>query len=400
MTEFGRSMLGEWHLDPALTYLNHGTVGATPKRVLQRQRDIIDEIERHPADFMLRRLADPHLLGSPELPLMRQAAGTVADFVGADVDGLALVDNITTGANAVLRSIDFEPGDAIAVTSHGYGGVTNVVRHVARRAGAEVYEVDLPRPGAAVDAFVAAVQEQLRPGTRLAVVDHISSSSALILPIAEIVQVCREAAVPIFVDGAHVPGQLDLDVASLQADWYCANLHKWGWTPRSSGFLWVAPEHRATTHAAVTSWGLDNGLAAEFDLPGTRDPSGFLAIPEAFAMRAELGEGAIRTYNHELAWAAAERLSARWEVPFTTPREMVGSMVVVDLPARLGASADAAGEIRQRLHDDSGIELPVFSAETESGRCATASLAVRVSTQIYNDLDDIDRLADAVLSLP
>jgi len=247
-------MLSEWFLDPAFSYLNHGTVGATPRRVLDRQREVVEQIERHPADFMLRRLANPFAEdrdGDP--PLMRQAAAVVADFVGADAAGTALVDNITTGASAVLGSLDIKPGDVLAVTNHGYGGVTNAVHRVAELAQATVQVIQLPSAGADRRAFTDAFTDQLEPGTRLVVIDHITSFSALVLPIADMVQACRSNGIPVFVDGAHVPAQLELDVPALGADWYSANLHKWAWTPRSTGFLWVEPQHREAIHAPVVS---------------------------------------------------------------------------------------------------------------------------------------------------
>ncbi len=410
MTSFGRSMLSEWHLDPDYAYLNHGTVGATPKRVLQRQRDIIEEIERHPAEFMLRRLANPMAKDwEGEPPLLRQAATDVATYVGATdpdggasggADGLALVDNITTGANAVLGSLDIKPGDTLAVTNHGYGGVTNAVSRVAELTGASVQTVTLPSAGAPVADFADAFRQQVQPGLRLMVIDHITSFSALVMPIADMVNHCRDNGVPVLVDGAHVPAQLPLNVNELAPDWYSGNLHKWAWTPRSSGFLWVAPEHRHTIHAPIVSWGIGNGLAAEFDLPGTRDPSGFLAAGEAFAFRQELGEDAIRSYNHALAWTSADQLAQAWGTEFTTPEAMVGSMVVIKLPTELGQTVDDAERLRSHLSAEALIEIPVFSPDSEAGASASPdSLSLRLSTQIYNDSSDIERLEQAVLNL-
>ena len=399
-------MLSEWYLDPDYAYLNHGTVGATPRRVLDRQQSILEAIERHPADFLLRRLANPMAVDwEGEPPLLRQTAVGVARYVGAadlngEAEGLALVDNITSGANAVLGSLDIEEGDTLAVTNHGYGGVTNAVRRVAELAGASVQTITLPSAGAPVEDFSDAFTEQVQPGLRVMLIDHITSFSALVLPIADMVTHCRSVGVPVLVDGAHVPAQLPLDINGLGADWYTANLHKWAWTPRSSGFLWVAPQHRRAIHAPIVSWGLGNGLAAEFDLQGTRDPSGFLAIGEALAFRDELGEDAIRAYNHDMAWSAAQRLSAAWGTPFTTPEQMVGSMVIVQLPDVLGATSDDAERVRRHLYQEAHVEVPVFSPETESGAsaCSTA-LSVRVSTQIYNDRSDIDRLETAIVDL-
>jgi len=411
VTSFGRPFLDRWFLDPEFSYLNHGTVGATPRQVLAQQWKVMEEIERHPAQVMLRDLANPMALDWPgEPPLLRRVAATVADYVGADVDGLALVDNITTGASAVLRSLMFEPGDVIAVTNIGYGGVTNAVRFVAERSGATVHVIDLPTPGASPAEFATAFHRQLRPDTKLAVVDHLAAFSALVLPVEEFIASCRSKAVMVLVDGAHVPGQLQLDVNQLGADWYTANLHKWAWTPRTSGFLWAAPQHRDSLHPPVISWGLGRGLAAEFDLTGTRDPSPFLVVGEVFKMRAALGENAIRTYNHDLAWTAASYLADHWATPFSTPESMIGSMVTVRLPGRLGSSTDDAEAVRRWLYDRHKVEVPIFAVglgpstddmmDAYGVDDADPGLVIRVSTQIYNDSSDIERLAGAVDAAP
>jgi isopenicillin-N epimerase len=387
-------MRSEWLLDPDVTYLNHGTVGATPRRVLAHQRAITDEIERQPARFMLRELADER--GTMTEPSrMRRAAAEVAKFVGVDGDDLMFVDNITTGANAILRSFPFDTGDEIAVTNLGYGGVTNAATYVTRTIGGTLRTIELPQPGAQRTDYIDAIAAGLGEHTRLLVVDHLTPGSALILPLAEITALCHERGVLVLADGAHVPGNIPVDIDSFGVDWYVANLHKWAWAPRSAGVLWAAEQHRAYLHPTVISWGLDHGIAAEFDLLGTRDPSHFLTAPFSIELMNEFGgnEGvdAIYRYNHELAWWAAQYLSDRWDTRFTTPEGMVGSMVNVRLPAHLGSSTDDAERVRAGLEAE-GIEVPIYPAPGE--------LTTRVSAQVYCDRADIERLGDAVVKLP
>lgn len=389
MPTFGRPLLERWLLDPAVTYLNHGTVGATPRPVLAAQRALSDEIERRPSQFLLRELASVRV-GGPrnEVPRMRVAAEEVAQFLGASGDDLAFVENTTTGANAVLRSLDLAPGDEILVSDLGYGGVVNAARYAARRAGAEVKTVEMPYPvrdpGAVADAFVAG----LTPKTRVAIVDHITAESALILPLREIAERCRAKGVAVLADGAHAPGAIALDIPSLGVDWYVGNLHKWAFTPRSSGILWAPPARQEGLHPTVISWGLDQGLAAEFDLLGTRDPTPYLAAPAALAFLRELGAEAVRSYDHDLAWNGARRLAERWRTPFETPEGMIGTMATVPLPEPLGATRDEAGALRDALLFEDGIEVQVHAWK---GR-----LHVRISAQVYNDLADVDRLGEAV----
>jgi isopenicillin-N epimerase len=394
MLTFGQAMRSEWLLDPDVTYLNHGTVGATPRRVLAHQRAITDEIERQPARFMLRELADSHRdFTAPSR--MRVAAAAVAEFVGVEGEDLMFVDNITTAVNAVLRSFPFDNGDDIAVTNLGYGGVVNAASYAARTIGGTLRTIELPQPGAAPSDYVEAIAEALGQNTRLLLVDHISPGSALVLPLAEIAALCHERGVLVLADGAHVPGNIAVDIDSFGVDWYGANLHKWAWAPRSAGLLWTAKQHQEYLHPAVISWGLDRGIAAEFDLPGTRDPSHFLTAPFAIELMNEFGgdEGveAIYRYNHELAWWAGQYLADRWATRFATPEEMIGSMVNVRVPTHLGSSAGDAERVRAELEAE-GIEVPLYHGPD--------GLTLRVSAQIYCDRADIERLGDAVVKLP
>lgn len=390
MGKFGRRLFGEWALDPEVTYLNHGTVGAPPRRVLAKQQEIRDEIERRPSQFLLRELTGVAVVGVPrtEPPRIRVAAKAVAEFVGAKGDDVVFVDNATTGANAVLRSLDLREGDEIVVTDHIYGGVLNAAKFATRERGALLRTVELPYPVRDPGLLVEAVVAAIGPRTRALVVDHVTSESALVLPVREIAARCRAKGVPVLVDGAHAPAAIPLDIPSLGVSWYSANLHKWAMTPRSSGFLWVSPEHRNGLHPTVISWGLDQGLLAEFDLVGTRDPSPFLAAPEAIAFMREIGVEAMQAHNHALAWEAARLLSERWGTELGMPEEMVGSMATIQLPERLGSSSEDADRLRDALLFEDRIEIQLHAWR---GR-----LWVRLSAQVYNDLADIERLDTAV----
>ena len=387
-------MRSEWLLDPDVTYLNHGTVGATPRRVLAHQRAITDEIERQPARFMLRELADSHAdFMFPSR--IRVAAAAVAEFVGVAGEDLMFVDNITTGANAVLRSFPFAAGDEIAVTSLGYGGVVNAATYVTRAINGTVRTIELPQPGAEPGDYIAAIAAGLGNHTRLLIVDHLTPATALVLPLAEIAALCHDRGVLVLADGAHVPGNIAVDIDSFGVDWYVANLHKWAWAPRSAGVLWAAKQHHEYLHPTVISWGLDHGLSAEFDLLGTRDPSHFLTAPFSIELMNEFGGddgvAAIYRYNHELAWWSGQYLADRWGTRFTTPETMIGSMVNVRLPTALGSTRDDAERVRAALEAE-GIEVPIYAGADE--------LTLRVCAQIYCDRADIEHLGDAVVKLP
>jgi isopenicillin-N epimerase len=392
MARFGEAVRDEWPIEPGAIYLNHGTVGVAPRRVLAAQQAIREEIERHPSRFLLRELTSIGV-GHPSgrVPKMRQAAAVVAEFLGARAEDLAFVDNATTGANAVLRSFPLEAGDEILVTDLGYGGVTNAATFAARQRGASIRVVTTPYPVRSPGELTDAIVSALGPRTRLAVIDHITSQSALILPLAEIAAACHARGVAVLGDGAHAPGAVALDIPSLGVDWYVANLHKWMWVPRASGILWAAPERQTGLHPAVVSWGLDQGMSAEFDLPGTRDPSPHLAAPAALAVMREYGVEDVRKYNHSLAWAGAHHLATRWGTSFVVPESMVGTMATLEMPERLGRTAEEALTVRDRLLFDRNIEVQVHSFRDR--------LHVRICAQVYNTMADIEALAEAVLQI-
>ena len=319
MTAFGHDWLSEFPLAPGAIYLNHGTVGVTPLAVMRARAAILEEIERHPARFMLRELMrfdTSTAWTSATPPRLREAAAAVATFLGASADGLAFVDNATSGICAVLRSLDLRAGDEVLLHDHAYGGIVRAAGHIAHDRGASITTFAMPFPTDSPDRMVDALDAAITPNTRVAVLDHVTSETALVLPLAAMARRCRERGVAVLVDGAHAPGAIDIDLESLAVDWYVGNLHKWAFAPRACGVLWAAPERRTGLHPAVISWGLtSNDWLAEFDWTGTRDPSPWLAAPAAIAfMRNRLGIDAMRTYNHGLVWDATAGLSHRWNL--------------------------------------------------------------------------------------
>ncbi len=391
---FGRAMLAHFPLEPGTTYLNHGTVGVAPLAVMRARAALLDEIERHPARFMIRELMTLGMSEPPAVPRLRAAAARVGGFLGAAGDGIAFVDNATSAINAVLRSIALAPGDEILVHDQAYGGVVRAIAFHAAQRGATMTRFALPFPARAADECVAALERALTPRTRLALLDHVASETALVMPLAAMAAACRSRGVAVLVDGAHAPGAIDVDIESLGVDWYAANLHKWAFAPRSCGVLWAAPERREGLHPGVISWGVTTGdWLREFDWTGTRDPSPWLAAPAALDfMHDVLGVAAMRAHNHALAWQSALRLGERWGRGWTTPESMVGCMVTVPLPERLG-SGDAANaqRLRDALFERHAIEVPVIARD--------GALWARVSIQVYNDGDDVERFAAAIEAL-
>ncbi len=382
-------MLAEWLLDPDFTYLNHGTVGAPPARVLKKQQALRDEIERLPSRFMLRELSGEQPAPWRSESRLREAAAPVAVFLGSRPEDLVFVANVTTGINAVLRSVALERDDEIVISDFAYGAVRLAAEAVARERQAAVRTIEAPYPVRRRDAIVQAFASALTPRTRLVIVDHITAQTALVMPVAEIAAMCHQLGIPVLVDGAHAPGSLAVNIPALGVDYYSANLHKWAHAPRACGILWAAADRQPTLRHPIVSWGSGKGFLREFEWQATGDPTTYLSAPDGIALLNEWGFDAVLGYIHGLAWEAAELLTTRWGTTIETPRDLVGALVTVPLPEHAGTSDDEAKRLRLALLVDDRIEVALHAWR---GRLWT-----RVSAQVYNDRSDIERLADAVL---
>jgi len=376
---FGHAVRDLWPLEPGAIYLNHGTLGVTPRAVLAAQAALNEQIEAHPARFMFHELK----------PRLRAAADRAASLFGGRGQDYVFTDNATAGVNAVLRSFELGPGDELLITSQTYGAVQNAARYACRQSGAELVSVDLPFPVADADDIVNALNNALGPHTKLVILDHVTSDTALVLPLDRLIARCQAAGAKVLVDGAHVPGQIAVDIPALGADWYVGNLHKWHFAPRGCGILWAAEAEQAATHPAVISWRLDEGFDAEFDWTGTRNPTPFLCFPAAADVMDERGAEAVRSYNHDLVRAAADHFAQRFGGP-TASDEMTGAMTLAPLPDDLPATSAAALALRGHLLDQHNIEVSIVPWQDR--------LWARIAAQVYCELDDFKALADAVAS--
>jgi isopenicillin-N epimerase len=377
MPLLGKAVRHEWPLDWDFLSVNHGSFGAAPRVVLAAQQDWQRRLEAQPGRFMRAVL--------PEA--LRHAADRLGAFIGVDGRDIAFVDNATTGCNAVLRSLRLQPDDEIVVLSHGYGAVRNTVRYVCERAGARMVEAEVPFPHPHADTIVANIAAVLTARTRLAVVDHITSASALVLPLQRMVDACHEASVPVLVDGAHAPAQVSLDMRALGADWYAGNCHKWLCAPKGSAFLYAAPDRQRDLHPVTISHGLGKGFLEEFDWTGTRDPSAWLATDVAIDFHNRLGGEAMMARNIALAAEAAALLARRLNTDVGAAGALAGSMGVVRLPLAGDATADRSADIRVRLLA-AGTDAPTH---VQAG-----AIWLRISVAAYNDVEDYERLGDIV----
>lgn len=376
MTAFGRALRSRFLLDPEITFLNHGSFGTIPREVFAVADAVRQRFEANP-DRFIREI----------LPVaLREAAARMAEFVGARAEDVTFVDNATAGANTVLRALDFQPGDEILTTTHAYGAVINAIRYVAGRSGAKVVEAPVPMPAANAEAIFEPVAAGFSPRTKLLVIDHITSATAMIFPVERLTRFAKERGVRVMIDGAHVPGHLPLDVPKIGADWYFGNCHKWLFSPRGCAFFWAAAEAQTLIHPLSISHGYGKGFIEEFDWTGTRDPAPFLSVGAGIDFHRSLGEAKVRDHNHALALAAGQRMAQRWGEPMNAAPELLGAMVGVRLPERwqkYGAPVrDTARKLTVAIAQAHRINLNIMPFD--------GALWCRVSAQVYNEMSDYD----------
>jgi isopenicillin-N epimerase len=382
-----------WPLDPGITFLNHGSFGSCPRPVLEFQREIRDRLERQPIRFFVRDLE----------ALWDEARQALARFVGSAPEDLVFVPNATSGINAVLRSLAFGAGDELLVTDQEYNACRNALDYVAERTGAQVVVARVPFPLRNEDEMIAPVLDRVTPRTRIALLDHVTSQTSLVVPIQKLVRELAARGIDALVDGAHAPGMVPLNLQAMGAAYYTGNCHKWICAPKGAAFLAVRADRQRLIRPLVISHGANSPrtdrsrFLIEFGWMGTADPSAMLAVPEALRFMEGLLPGGwpeVMRRNRDLALAARRVLCAALTIDSPCPDEFIGSLASIPIadaataePSKSPLYLDALQD--QMLHEHS-IEVPVIPWPQPPKRL------LRVSAQLYNSLPQYERLASVL----
>lgn len=367
-------------LDPSVTFLNHGSFGATPRPVFEAYQRWQRELESQPVEFLGRR-ADG---------LMRYARGILAEYVGTQADNLVFVANATTGINIVARSLHLKPGDEVLSTDHEYGALDRTWRFLAGKQGFKYINHPISLPVSSVDDFVEHFWRGVTPSTRVIYMSQITSPTALIFPVEAICRRARQQGILTVIDGAHAPGQISIKLDELGADFYSGNLHKWLCAPKGSAFLFARPETQPLLEPLVVSWGWEseNPSPSHFidilEWTGTRDLSPFLAVPDAIAFSRLHDWDNVRADCHRLAAATQHRLTQLTGLPpLSVNSDWFAQMATAQLPAHIDPL-----KFKERLYNEFRIEAPIVSWNSRQ--------LVRFSFQAYNTQADADALVDAI----
>jgi isopenicillin-N epimerase len=384
----------QWILRPGVTYLNHGSFGPSPRPVIAARQEWIERLESEPMDFFVRTM-ERHL---------EHARQRLGELVGTSGENLLFVDNATFGMNIVAASVPLAAGDEVLATNHEYGAVLRIWRERCQKAGAKLVVQKLPASFVDADEVVSALFAGASARTKLIVVSHITSPTALVLPVVEICRRAKERNLPVCIDGPHALAAVPLELDRLECDFYCASCHKWLSAPFGSGFLYVHPRWKQSVQPVVVSWG--NSLSGrprswqdEFVWSGTRDPSPFLAVPAAIDFLAGLSPNSVaseaidifRGMSHRLVDVARQKITALTGLaPIgAPPREWYGTMITLPLPDRVGEVPHGhMHPFQEALWERFQIEAPVVNW---NGR-----RHIRISCHLYNGVDDIDRMVAAL----
>lgn len=367
-------------LDPNIVFLNHGSFGACPVELLDRCEAIRRQIERNPVEALQRHLDE-------QMDRSRTALG---HLIRADADDLLLVSNATYAVNLLARSLPLSADDEILGTGDEYGAVRYTWEQIGGKAGAVYRTADVPRPVEAPAEFVEALWKEVTPRTRLIVISHLTSPTALRLPVEEVCRRARAEGVLTLVDGAHAVGQIPLDLQSMQCDFYTSNCHKWLSAPRGTAFLYVARQHHDMLEPLVVSWGLrqQDTFVMQNQWPGTIDFAPYWCLPEAIAFQqTELWQQHVLRCR-ELVRDARTRLSdIVGTPPISIGDEWLEQMVAVALPKGVDSG------LQERLFRNHRIEIPVTNVPSPDG---DTEYFLRASVQTHTSADDLERLYDAL----
>ncbi len=386
-----------WTLDPQVAFLNHGSFGACPRAVLEFQRAVRERMEREPVRFFVRDLEG----------LADDARASLAAFIGCDPGDLVFVPNATTGVNVILRSLQFGAGDELLTTNHDYNACRNALRFVADRAGARVVVAEIPFPIRGEDEIVEAVLSCVTARTKLALLDHVTSATGLVLPIRRLVGELAARGVETLVDGAHAPGMVPLDLKQLGAAYYTGNCHKWLCAPKGAAFLVVRRDLQAGIRPLTISHGANSSrtdrsrFLIEFGWMGTADPSAMLSVPEAIRYIGGLLQGGwpeVMQRNRELVLAGRCVLCRALKIETPCADGLVGSMASVPFLDSQDAEPSKSPLYLDPLQDwllgKKGLEVPILPWPAHPRR------VIRISAQLYNSLGQYEQLAEAIKAMP
>lgn len=384
-------LVKHWMLDREVVYLNHGSFGATPLKILQRQTEYRHMMEREPVDFFVNQWP----------VLMDHSKKKLAEFVHADPNDMVFVQNSTTAVNQILTCFPFKSGDEWLVSSHAYGACMEAMKHYCSRNGITLKIAEIPFPVQNDEMILDAIEKEITERTSLALIDHVSSATGMIFPVEKIIELLRIKGIKSLVDGAHAPGMLALDLGKLDPDFYVANCHKWICAPKGSAFMYVKEDWKELikpliiSHFNDTDLGGDAYWANQFMWDGTHDFSAYLCVGDTLEYVAKLhpdGWKGVMNSNHQLVWNAGKLIAEKLGFELPLKENFIGSILTMPMPDGEEGfpKFNETPPLKKLLYDNYRIQVPVFMFPKAPRQW------LRISAQLYNSLEQYEYLANCL----
>ena len=366
-------------LDPNITYLNHGSYGSCPSSVFNDYQKLQKRLEQQPVQFMTKYL----------WKYLKESRDTLGTFLNCDGDDLLLFANPTTAINNVIENLNLNKGDEVLMTQHEYGALVRAWSRSSKRNNFSIVQQPVKVPVSSKKNFIKQFLAGITMNTKVVFISQITSQTGLIFPIKEICEYATKKGIVTIVDGAHVPGHIDLNISNLECDFYTGTCHKWLCAPKGSSFLYVRKSFQANIKPQVVSWGEEGDdpgpsqFQMDFQWQGTKDMSSFLSIPSAIHFIESNNWKEYHKISKELILEVSEDLKNLFGTnPLFKSEDWVGQMVSHPLPS------NTQENLKEMLWEKFLIEVPVFEWKKQK--------YIRVSAHFYNDRNDMKTLINAL----
>lgn len=380
--KFGKEAKELFGLDPGTTFLNNGSFGTVPLKLRKATFDLFEEIDRNPVKFFIEE----------NYPRYEKSLQSLGDFLHTDYHNLVLIDNATTGVDTVLNYLaqNCTKCEEVLINSQTYPAVKNAVRHFSKISGVQVSEITLPFPVYSDDEIMDTYKKSIHPNTTLAILDHVGSAVGFVYPVEKLAAYLKSQGVQVIIDGAHAPGMLDLHLDDIQCDYYIGNCHKWLFAPRGTAFLYAKKENLDALNPLAISLFYGGGPQKEFFWTGTRVMPGWVLLDQAIEFYNSFGEGEVMKYNNELCLGARNLIREKCKMLVSGNPDMNRSMASFHIKSIETPKPEMSEQLRKMMLEKYGIEVP-FSYQD-------GKILVRISCQIYNEIDEYVKFADAINS--
>ncbi|MEK9906919.1 MAG: aminotransferase class V-fold PLP-dependent enzyme [Gammaproteobacteria bacterium] len=386
------NLKNQFLLDTKVTFLNHGSFGACPKKIFNEYQSWQKKLENQPVKFL-----DQFRDFGPNMTNVREA---LSKKINCNVNNLVPVVNATTGLNAIIKSLHFKKGDEVIMSNHEYGALEKTWQFIKTKYKIKITIAKVSLPITSEEKFIKDFVKKFTSKTKILFLSHITSPTALLFPIKKLVQIAKQHKIITIIDGAHAPGHIDLNLKNLNADFYSGNCHKWMMSPKGAAFMWSSSKYKNHLDPLIVShgWNKKNNSINQkgalgnsrfidmFEYNGTKDPAAWLSVPASIKYINDKKNTKLFITQSKVLYNFALKLSKTFKMPLLGDRKFLQPiMISVPIPKIKEI------EFQRKLYKNYKIEIPIIPWENKS--------FARISYQLYNSIKDLEKLEYALKKL-